>query len=93
MFKWNGAAAILLDEYLRNKEELYKLKSQKQYLLHHGADTKDIDEKIKYVEKDIVEFINERSREGLKSLIYMSLDMNVDIKKDLPDELKTSSNF
>lgn len=87
MFKWNGVAAILLDEYLRNKEELYKLRSQKQYLLRRGADIKDIDEKIKEVEKNIVEFINKRSREGLKSLIYMSLNMNVSIEKGLPDEL------
>lgn len=76
---WKGAEALLLTEYFENKGKLNELKSMKGYL-SQKEDTeaeKDYDKEIAEVENKIVEFISGLDSKHLKSIIYMSLDMDV----------------
>ena len=80
---WKGAEALLLTEYFENKEKLNELKSMKGYLSRKGDIESDgekyYDEEIAELENKIVEFISGLDVQHLKSVIYMSLDMNVEI--------------
>ena len=83
--EWLGANAILLEEYLENKQKLSELKEKKSYMNYRGYDTSDIDAEINNIEANILEFVNNLNTHQLKSIIYMSLDM--DVKIGHPDKL------
>lgn len=82
---WFGSQAILLDEYLRNKQKLAELKEKERYMKYREYDVSEIQREIIKIEQSIVEFICSLNSERLKEIIYMSLDMNVDI--GYPDKL------
>lgn len=82
---WVGSQAILLDEYLNNKQKLAELKEKKRYMDYREYDTDEIQQEIMKIEQNIVEFICSLNSERLKEIIYMSLDMNVDV--GYPDKL------
>jgi|GEM_PF-3952106 len=83
--EWLGANAILLEEYLENKQKLSELKEKKNYMNYRGYDTSDIDAEINNIEANILEFVSNLNTHQLKSIIYMSLDM--DVKIGHPDKL------
>ena len=78
---WQGAKALLLTEYFENKEKLNELKSMRDYLSRKGdiETEKHYDKEILEVENKILEFISGLDSQHLKSIIYMSLDMEVEI--------------
>ena len=78
---WKGAEALLLTEYFENKEKLNELKGVKDYLSRKGetAHEEHYDNEIREVENKIVEFISGLDSQHLKSIIYMSLDMDVEV--------------
>ena len=78
---WKGAKALLLTEYFENKEKLNELKSIRDYLSRKGdvETEKHCDKEISEVENKILEFISGLDNQHLKSIIYMSLDMEVEI--------------
>ena len=78
---WNGAEALLLTEYFENKEKLNELKSIKDYLSRRGdiKPQEHYDKEIREIESKIVEFVSALDSQHLKSLIYMSLDMEVEV--------------
>lgn len=83
---WKGANGILLTEYFENKKKLSELKSGRNFLCHRGKDIAEIDKEIENTEMSIVEFISGLGEQHLKSIIYMSLDM--DVKVGFPDKLQ-----
>lgn len=83
--RWFGSQAILLDEYLRNKQKLAELKEKERYMKYREYDVSEIQREIIKIEQSIVEFICSLNSERLKEIIYMSLDMNVDV--GYPDKL------
>lgn len=78
---WKGAEALLLTEYFENKEKLNELKEVKDYLSRKGETEHEehYDNEIREVENKIVEFISGLDSQHLKSIIYMSLDMDVEV--------------
>ena len=82
---WFGSQAILLDEYLNNKQKLAELKEKKRYMDYRGYNVDELQREITKIEQSIVEFICSLNAERLKEIIYMSLDMNVDV--GYPDKL------
>ena len=76
---WKGAKALLLTEYFENKEKLDELKSIKNYLSLKGETEHEVhyDKEIREIEGKIVEFISSLDNQHLKSIIYMSLDMDI----------------
>lgn len=88
--EWLGANAILLEEYLENKQKLSELKEKKSYMNYRGYDTSDVDAEINNIEASILEFVSNLDAQQLKSIIYMSLDMYVKIGH--PDKL-TANEF
>lgn len=82
---WFGSQAILLDEYLRNKQKLAELKEKERYMKYREYDASEIQREIIKIEQSIVEFICSLNSDRLKEIIYMSLDMNVDV--GCPDKL------
>lgn len=80
-----GSQEILLDEYLRNKQKLAELKEKERYIKYREYDVSEIQREIIEIEQRIVEFICSLGSERLKEIIYMSLDMNVDV--GYPDKL------
>ena len=78
---WKGAEALLLTEYFENKEKLNELKSMRNYLSRKGdvETEKHYDKEISEVENKILEFISGLDSQHLKSIIYMSLDMEVEV--------------
>ena len=78
---WQGAKALLLTEYFENKEKLNELKSMRNYLSRkRDIETeKHYDKEISEIENKILEFISGLDNQHLKSIIYMSLDMEVEI--------------
>ena len=78
---WKGVEALLLTEYFENKEKLNELKGIKVYLSRKGEteQEKHYDKEIREVENKIVEFISSLDSQHLKSVIYMSLDMDVEV--------------
>lgn len=83
--EWLGANAILLEEYLENKQKLSELKEKKNYMNYRGYNTSDIDAEINNIEANILKFVSNLNTQQLKSIIYMSLDM--DVKIGHPDKL------
>lgn len=87
--EWQGMDGILLTEYLKNKKRLAEKKMKlKLNQLNHFVleDDKNGNERIKQLEKEVREieekiigFISPLDREQLKSLLYLSLDMDVDV--------------
>lgn len=85
--EWKGANALLLSEYFENKEKLFELKKKKEYLDYRGEDIFNLEEEIKQIQISIIEFISGLDSQHLKSIIYMSLDMDVDVNIGFPDKL------
>ena len=89
---WQGAKALLLTEFLENKEKLNELKCLQNYLVNKCDSDEEMEEleehyeqEIRRIEHEIVGFICSLDSQHLKSIIYMSLDMNV--KVGHPDKL------
>lgn len=85
--EWKGANALLLNEYFENKEKLLELKKKKEYLDYRGEDVSNLEEEIKQIQMSIIEFVSGLDSQHLKSTIYMSLDMDVDVNIGIPDKL------
>lgn len=51
---WYGSQAILLDEYLRNKQKLAELKEKKRYMDYREYDISEIQREITKIEQNIV---------------------------------------
>lgn len=83
---WKGADGLLLTEYFDNKKKLSELKSGRNFLFYRGKDVTEIDKEIEQTEIAIMEFISGLGQQHLKSIIYMSLDMNVEV--GFPDKLQ-----
>ena len=83
--EWLGANDISLGEYLENKQKLSELKEKKNYMNYRGYNTSDIDAEINNIEANILKFVSNLNTQQLKSIIYMSLDM--DVKIGHPDKL------
>lgn len=83
---WEGADGLLLTEYFENKKKLSELKSGRSFLCYRGKDITEIDKEIELTEKAIMEFISGLNQQHLKSIIYMSLDMDVEV--GFPDKLQ-----
>ncbi len=86
---WKGADGLLLTEYFENKKELSESKSGRNFLCYKGNDTSEIDKEIEKIEISIMEFISGLDEPHLKSIIYMSLDMDVEL--GLPDKLQINN--
>lgn len=81
-------SAILLTEYLEDKQHLAEKRTKLDHLNNFvTTDYRDdlsemrskLKNEIKETEQKIVEFISALSPQQLKSIIYMSLDMNVEV--------------
>lgn len=83
---WEGADGLLLTEYFENKQKLSELKSGRSFLYYRGKDITEIDKEIEQTEKAIIEFISGLGQQNLKSIIYMHLDMDVEV--GFPDKLQ-----
>lgn len=83
---WKGADGLLLTEYFDNKKRLSELKSGRNFLCYRGKDVTEIDKEIEQTEIAIMEFISGLGQQHLKSIIYMSLDMDVEV--GFPDKLQ-----
>lgn len=86
--EWEGMSAILLTEYLEDKQHLAEKRTKLNHLNNFvTTDYRDdlsemrskLKNEIKETEQKIVEFISALSPQQLKSIIYMSLDMNVEV--------------
>ena len=84
---WKGAEALLLTEYFENKEKLFELKKKKEYLDYRGEDISNMEKEIKQIQMSIIEFVSGLDTQHLKSIIYMSLDMDVDVNIGVIDKL------
>ena len=83
---WKGADGLLLTEYFDNKKKLSELKSGRNFLCYRGKDVTEIDKEIEQTEIAIMEFISGLGQQHLRSIIYMSLDMDVEV--GFPDKLQ-----
>lgn len=83
---WKGADGLLLTEYFDNKKKLSELKSGRNFLCYRGKYVTEIDKEIEQTEIAIMEFISGLGQQHLKSIIYMSLDMDVEV--GFPDKLQ-----
>ena len=70
---------------MENKQKLSELKEKKNYMNYRGYNTSDIDAEINNIEANILKFVSNLNTQQLKSIIYMSLDM--DVKIGHPDKL------
>ena len=86
--EWEGMSAILLTEYFEDKQHLAEKRTKLDHLNNFvTTDYRDdlsemrskLKNEIKETEQKIVEFISALSPQQLKSIIYMSLDMNVEV--------------
>lgn len=73
---WDNKDGLLLAQYFEDKEMLSALKIEKAFLECHGYNTDEVNEKINKVTKSIRDFISALDSEHLKSIIYMSLDID-----------------
>lgn len=92
--EWNGMSAILLTEYSEDKRRLSEKKTKLNHLNNFvTTDYRDdlsemkskLEREVKEIEQKIVEFISALDPQHLKSIIYMSLDMDVEV--GFPDKL------
>lgn len=92
--EWEGMSVILLTEYFEDKQRLAEKKTKLNHLNNFvTTDYRDdlsemkskLENEVKEIEQKIVEFISALSPQQLKSIIYMSLDM--DVKIGFPDKL------
>lgn len=92
--KWEGMSAILLTEYFEDKQHLAEKRTNLNHLNNFvTTDYRDdlsemkrkLENEVKEIEQKIVEFISALSPQQLKSIIYMSLDMEVE--GGFPDKL------
>lgn len=92
--EWEGMSGILLTEYFEDKQYLAEKKAKLNHLNNFvTTDYRDdlsemkseLEKEVKELEQKIVEFISALSPQHLKSIIYMSLDMDVEI--GFPDKL------
>lgn len=92
--EWNGMNAILLTEYFEDKQRLSEKKTKLNHLNNFvTTDYRDdlsemkskLEREVKELEQKIVEFISALDTQHLKSIIYMSLDMDVEV--GFPDKL------
>lgn len=87
---WKGADGLLLTEYFDNKKKLSELKGGRSFLCYRGKDVTEIDKEIEQTEIAVMEFISGLDQQHLKSIIYMSLDMDVEV--GFPDKLQKISS-
>lgn len=86
--EWKGKNAILLTEYFDDKQLLAEKKLKLNHLCNfvtteYRSDLSEVKDKLKeeieVLEKKIRIFISSLNRQQLQSLLYMSLNMNVDV--------------
>lgn len=86
--EWKGKNAILLTEYFDDKQLLAEKKLKLNYLCNFvttecRSDLSEVKDKLKeemeVLEKKIRIFISSLNRQQLQSLLYMSLNMNVEV--------------
>lgn len=79
--EWHGINALLLTEYLENKERLSEQKTKLRQLSHflpaNSEWIQQLEQEIQELEDKIITFISPLDREQLQSILYMSLDMNI----------------
>lgn len=94
--EWKGMGALLLTEYFDDKQRLAEKKRKLDHLnnfvsTEYRTDLSEIKDKLKKeineTEEKIVEFISGLNAQQLKSIIYMSLDMDVEVAFGIPDKL------
>ncbi len=94
--EWEGMSALLLTEYFEDKQRLAEEKKKLDHLnnfvsTEYRNDLTEIKDKlekeVKEIEKKIVEFISGLNTQQLKSIIYMSLNMDVEVAFGVPDKL------
>lgn len=73
---WTGSGRILLTEYFENKQKLADKKQMKRCL--RNRESIALDKEIRELEINIMKFVSGLDNIHLKSLIYMSVDMNVE---------------
>lgn len=92
--EWEGMSAILLTEYFEDKQSLAEKRTKLNHLNNFvTTDYRDdlsemkskLENEVREIEQRIVEFISALSPQQLKSIIYMSLDMDVEV--GFPDKL------
>ncbi len=85
--EWKGKSEIFLNEYLDDKQSLAEKKIKLNHLCNfvtteYRGDLSEVKEslenEIKELEKKIRIFISGLNMQQLKSVIYMSLDMQID---------------
>ena len=83
--EWKGKSQILLNEYFDNKQLLAEKKTKLNHLCNfvtteYRSDLSEIKERlqeeISELEKKIRIFVSSLNIQQLKSIVYMSLDMN-----------------
>lgn len=94
--EWEGMSALLLTEYFEDKQRLAEEKKKLDHLnnfvsTEYRNDLTEIKDKlekeVKEIEKKIVEFISGLNTQQLKSIVYMSLNMDVEVAFGVPDKL------
>ncbi len=93
--EWDGMSALLLTEYFEDKRRLAEEKKKLEHLNNFVsteyrndlAEIKDkLEKEVKEIEEKIVEFISGLNTQQLKSIVYMSLDMDVEVAYGVPDK-------
>ena len=86
--EWKGKNALLLAEYLDDKQLLVEKRIKLNHLCNFvtteyrsdlSAVKNKLKEETKELEKKIRIFISSLDRQQLQSILYMSLDMDVDV--------------
>lgn len=86
--EWKGKNALLLAEYLDDKQLLVEKRIKLNHLCNfvtteYRSDLSEVKNKLKEetkeLEKKIRIFISSLDRQQLQSILYMSLDMDVDV--------------
>lgn len=94
--EWKGMSGILLTEYFEDKQHLAEKKTKLNHLNNFlTTDYRDdlsemknkLEKEVMEIEEKILEFISPLSERQLKSIIYMSLDMDVEVGLCAPDRL------
>lgn len=92
--EWKGKDRMLLMDYFDDKQHLAEKKTKLDHLNNFvSTEYRDdlselknnLEKEIKELEKKIIEFISGLDAQQLKSIIYMSLNMDVEV--GFPDKL------
>ena len=94
--EWKGMSGILLTEYFENKQSLAEKRTKLNHLNNFVTTDyrndlsemkNELEKEVTEIEEKILEFISPLSEQQLKSIIYMSLDMDVEVEFCVSDRL------